>query len=387
MAVFGVIPNFPVQERWEWKTDVLQTIQGNESRISIRNKPRIDFAASFPALTAEQRRTLYRSISDNIQSTFETPLWPYAGPITQTTTSGNARVYFENSRVPVDGTGVLILVNPRTGVAYQHDVLTVQTDGATLATNVAVDITSEWVAIMGVQATIADNGGFTRGAEASDLTLRFRTYVDPGVQRPGSAASLTTLNSINVLERNFQQGAQERFSYPRETLDFESGTRIDYSQWDRPVVSGPRTFISQRLLDPTDLDYWRLFLDTVKGSWKPFLLSTQSKDMTLQSGLTQNASSFNINENIKSLLLDYETWQYLEILYTDGTKSYHQITSSSGSGPTTLNISPNTPNDPKVSGVSRISHLLKCRMADTLQLNHGMTTTEIAFDITSTDDG
>ena len=387
MAIFNVIPNFGILEKWEWLTDILTTHNGTESRIALRELPRVTVQAPFPVITQEQRRSLGLILEQNIKTIVETPLWPYVSPITQVTTSGNSRVYFEPSRVPVVDGGILILYNPVDGTMYEDDIVSVETDGAVLADNVSEDIEGHWLAIMGFEGRINDDSGFTLGPDTAELQLEVQAYVDPAIERTDTAASLTTLNSLPILERKFLVGAGDGLSYTRETIDGDVGLRADYSRHPHARYSGPRTFITQRLFDPTDFDYWRKFFATVKGGQGAFLLSTQMKDLTVNTTFSANASSISVVEGGKTDRMDYATWQYIEIEYSDGSISRHRITASVGAGPTTLTISPNLPNDSKVANVSRISYLLKTRMADTIQFSHGPTATAISFDVTTTDQG
>lgn len=386
MAIFDIIPDIDIQETWEWKTDVLRTINASESRLSVRLNPRIKLTANFQPIEGADRRRKWRNIFENIKDIYETPLWQYSTIITQSSSSGTDRVYFDTSYVPTDDNGILIFINPRTGEAEEHDVSAMETDGATLATNLTNDIDSSWVVCPGFQAKI-DQAQFEEGSVASRIQIEFESYEDPALQRTGTSASLTNFNSIPVLEKTFLSGSAQSIQFDREELDFESGARVQYSQWDRAIVSGPRLFITQRLFDPTDFDYWRLFFDTVKGSWKPFFISTRREDFTLDSTPSADDSSISVDQNLWSLLLQYDAYNQIEIVYSDGSNSYHTITSQSGTGPYQLNLSPNLPNDSKVENVSRVSHLLKVRMADTVRLQHGPTTTEISFDIIGTDDG
>ena len=55
------------------------------------------------------------------------------------------------------------------------------------------------------------------------------------------------------------------------------------------------------------------------------------------------------------------------------------------SGTMTMAITPALPDDPKVTGITRISHLLKMRGADTVGLSHGSFATVISFDAVTAD--
>jgi len=126
------------------------------------------------------------------------------------------------------------------------------------------------------------------------------------------------------------------------------------------------------------------FFDSVRGAWKPFLLSTQLSDLTLVSPPTQNGTSITVDQNQSEPLWSYDTFRYIEILYLDGTKSHHRIDSSSGGQ---INISPNIPDDPKVSDVIRVSYMLKTRMDDQVQIQHTHLESVISMSVKTTDDG
>ena len=382
---FPLIPDVGLRESWEWKTDVITTIDGTEQRVSIRPRPRISQTANFSTLTQAEKRTFLTVLATNIKNVFETALYAYSTRITQTTLDGNDTIFFNPALLPIADGGILMLFNIQTGDIQQFDIFSVNADGATLTANVVGDIDSSYIVTPAMEAIIADGAGFSLDSITGDLNIQFDSWVDPAVQRQGTVASLTTYDSLPVLERNFLVGADQDFSFPREFIDGDAGIRRFASQYNQPLISTSWEFIIQRVLDPADFDYWRLFFDTVKGSWKPFLKSTQEPDLSLSSGLVQGGTSVSVNEIEHSALLHpYEIYRRIEIEYGDKTISRHTISSSTNG---TFTVTPAIPNDPKVATVNRISYLLKMRMDDTLTFNHGSLVTEVRFDVVTTNEG
>jgi len=385
-TVFAEIPNIGIKEEWVWKTDIITTIKGDESRSSIRPRPRIKNTASFGPLTQAERISFYNTLSRNAKIINDVPLYQYSTPITQDASATDTRVYFNPSPIHLASGGQIILINPRTGAFHQSNVAVAETDGAQLSSALTQDIDTGWLACLSMSAKI-DDASFRINQITGEIDVTFLSWVDPAVQRSDTAASLTTLDGLTVLEREFLAENTEDFSFNSEVIDFDAGIRREYSQWEWVTIKSEKQYRIQRVLDTTDFDYWRLFFDTVKGAQKAFLISTQMKDMTLQSALTQGGTTMSINEDIDELLHAHEQWKHFEIKYTDGTFSRHTISNSTGAGPVTVTFAPALPSDPKVANVERISHLLKSRMSDTITFEHGALVTIVSIETTTTDSG
>lgn len=383
MAIFNIIPDVDLSETWEFQTDILTTINNTENRISLREFPRLSLGSSYDNLTDAQRREQFQNIFSSIRGVFVTPYFQYSTAITANTNVGSNRVFFDRSFVPVAAGGRIVLFNPRTRVVETHFVAQMETDGCSLLTNVANSISSSWVITPGVLSRL-EEADFALESITQNLSMTFNSYEEPALQREGSTAVLSSvLNGIPVLDRSFLVGADEDIFYDREEIDF-GGRRESYSRWPHAIITGPRTFLIQRVFQPTEFDWWRLFFDTIKGAWKPFYISTQKPDLTLALNLVPNATTLRINENVQPSFLQFPAYSQIAIRYNDKTISYHRVTAVSGSGPYILTVSPNIPNNSKVTSVDKVSYLLKARAADTVRLSHGSTTTEISFDITGT---
>ncbi len=376
-----------LEETWEWRTDILATHNNTESRLSVRSKPRISQRAEFAALTQARRRDLWNVVLNNIRGIFTVPLWAWFAPITQVSAISTNRIYFDPALCPVSVSNYVVLYNPRTNDAQAYLTASILSDGATLTTNLTSEINNGYICYLAGQAAIENNSRIVVQQITAGSSFDFTYFVDPDVERPGSSASLTILNSLPVLERSFLEGSTEAFRYERELIDFETGARDLQSRWINSQIFGRKEFIVDRR---TQADYWRRFLNEVKGSWKPFLLSTNMQDLTLGSSLTQNGTTVTVQQStIDTLTVLYETFRHIEIRYSDRTSSYHRISSfvDNGNGTVTLTVSPNLPNNPKVANVSRISYLLKSRMSDSLTWRHDHLFSTLDFEVVTTDQG
>lgn len=374
-----------VNEAWTWETDVLTTWNGSETRLSLAPTPRVEQRGSFRAVTPGERRETWLRFAEDLDSPDVVPLWAWGSRVNASASSGTATVTFDTARAQVAVGDHLILVKVGTGESQAHLINAVTATTVTLATNLTADIDADWTAYKGMLALIKNSNSLGFAQTDGTLSLRMDSWEEPVVQAENTAASLTTFNSLPVLERLTLAPATEEHEFPRTVLDFGLGGRSIGTRNTNVLVTLKRRFLVDRATDPADVDYWRLFLDTVKGSWKAFLMSTQLEDMTLASGLSQGGTTMTVSEGVYDLYHAFDAYKNFEIVYSDGTSSYHTITNSASNGVVTF--TPALPSDPKVSSVDRISYLLKCRMADRLQWRHRALKSELAFDVTTTNDG
>lgn len=384
-----ILPEPGVTETKTWVTDIMTSHNGTERRFNLMELPRTTFSVNFAAVDQTERREIMQELQDELSSPGIQPMWPYAQPLTQETLAASSRLYFSPGLVQLQAGAYLVLLNPDTRQTITGTVASVETDGCLLDAPVGSDIGPGWFAVKGGIFLLGNGGGFTWDHITGDLKMSMVDYEDITLVRDNSTAVLETLDGLPVLNKQFLAGANEKIEYERETLDDTINKPEVFTSWLHATITGTRQFRLARIgcddnSPEEELDYWALFWDTVRGAWKPFLLSTQLEDLTLVSTLGQNASSLTVNENQAGDLWQYGTFSHIEILYGDGTKSWHTITSSAGG---LMNISPNTPDDPKVSNVQRISYLLKVRMGDKAQIRHAQTESRISFDVTTTDDG
>lgn len=382
-TTFSILPD-QVTETWEWLTDVLSSWNGTEQRIQLRQFPRVTQRMRFRAMDEVERAEQLRLLAEDLDSPDNVPLFAWSAPVAAPASSGTGTVTIDTTALSLNVGDRIVLMNPATREAYGYQLTAVTDTDCDLATNLDVDIDEDWYGMKAMLGLMENRSNLRWGVLTGAHDIDVRSWISPYVQRTGTGASLTNFNSLPLLERTVEDGITDRPEFVRTITDFNIGRRNIGTRHTVMDINGQRSFIVDRA-DSDDIDYWRLFLDTVKGAQKAFLLSTQLEDMTLASGLSQAGTSMTINEQDQSTLFHpYDSFKNFEIVYSDGTSSNHTISTSVAG---VITFTPALPNDPKVANVDRISYLLKVRMTDRITWEHGPVSSRLKFGISTTDDG
>lgn len=385
MSIFKLFPDIGLSERWEWKTDILSSYVNTEQRISLRERPRITQSAVFGNLDQDANRSIFMDVMNNIKTVFDTPLWAYNTKITQSSSSGVTRIYFDSAFCPVSAGGIVILMNIRSGIFYSHYVSTVYADGCDLSSVLTGDISTSFTVVLGFKSIIHQEASFVTKTILSNASVTFSSWIEPTIVRPFSNVSISEFDSLPVLEKIIRMGSTQKVDFKRFITDNGISLRNISSGWDVAILQKTLSFLVKRVSDSEDLDYWRQFISDTKGAQKAFLLSTNMEDFSLYEDLTQDGSSLKVDlTDYTSLLFPYEAFKKIKITYSDNSFSYHTVSSSvDDSEYTTLSVTPNIPDDPKVTDVLRISYLLKGRMGDTITFRHNNLDSDLSINFST----
>lgn len=383
MGQFLILPD-TATEVWTWQVDLMSTWDGSETRFALQSKPRVVQTLTFNAVTQAERRDLWLLLAADLQNPDTQALYGWGARLTASASSGTSTVQLDTTRISLNVLDRLVLVNPDTGESEDFTLTNVTDTECTLATTLSQDVDSSWIAYKGMVSLLSNQSNLRFQSVSGALQIEMESWQSPEVQRTGTTVVLTTFNSLPVLERDALRDADENLQFEREVIDFGLGSKVLGVSNTNVDVRLKRQY-SVNMTDSDDIDYWRLFLDTVQGGWKAFLFSTQLEDLTLASPLSQGGTTMLINETgADTLFQAYASFQNFEIIYSDGTSSQHTISNATGG---TVTFSPALPSDPKVTDVVRISYLLKGRMGDSCRWQHGSVRSRLNFDIFTTDDG
>lgn len=382
-STFTIIPEVPVKEEWKWETDTLTTWDGTQSRLSLMENPRIKIDLDVTVVDFIERRDLYDLISSAIKIPSLVPMFQYASPLTQPTLIGGNRLYFDPVINNVRVGGYVVAVNRVTRQAILGRVNTIHADGVTIDSDVGQQIDPPlWYVIPCLTFYLEDNSGLDFGTMAGSFTLQGESMEDFALERPNSTRTVDTFDGLPVLEWPILITTTERFSYRRDLIDSGIGARVIRSRDKAFVVTRSLKFSADRATD--DLDYWRTFFATVRGSQKPFLLTTQLPDLEHVGTPAQGASTLTLSKNdYVSKLFPLDAFKRLEITYANGDKTYHTVTSASIDAFSVASISftPALPDDPAYVNITRISYLQKVKASDTVKLEHYNDYTYVKFSV------
>lgn len=373
-STFSIIPEVPVTEEWEYVTDTLKTWNGYESRLSLMAEPRVTTDLKITLVDFVDRQELYNLIISAIRVPALVPFFQYAVPLTADTLLGSDRIYFDptfsNMRVGI----YVAVINRVTRQVVLGQISTVHADGVTIDSVVGQDLFADpplWFAMPSLPCEIKDNSGLTFGTQAGSFNLKCDVLTEFALERPGSTRVVNTFDSLPILEWPLLITTDEKFSYRREIMDGGVGVRNIRSRDIPVVVNRTFKFSVDRLSD--ELDYFRTFFKTVRGSQKPFLMTTQLPDLNLGLPVAQADSILTLDRSdYVAKFFPFDAFKRIEIVYGNGDKSYHVVTTATidAFGVATISITPSLVNDPDYVTISRISYLQKCKASDTLTLEH-----------------
>lgn len=392
---FNLIPDVPVREIWEFKTDILENYRGQEQRIALRRYPRIRQEFDVEIIDLRQRREQYLLLRKNIVVQSLIAFYQYGVPVNGLSVTGSTKIFCETRRSNFRVDEFVAVVNTTTEELFLGKVTLIEPDGVTVNSAIGFDIdgiNQAWVAMPSFNCLVEDGSGITMNMITGRLSIKADTYSDPPLLRPGATRVIDTFDGIPWLNRRHLTPAPEDFSHRRDVIDSEVGIRDVNSRDFHPKVSGNRKFVIQRNADPDEMDYWRSLFDTTRGAQKSFLMSTYFPDLTLTPGqlpLADGASGFTINEgDANSLLLSYDSWSRIEVTHSNGERTQHKITSRTANldGTVTIGFTPAFPNGTAYRNPRMVSYLMRVRATDRVAWEHFANYSEVSFGFVSSDE-
>lgn len=392
---FNLIPDVPVSETWEFKTNIIENYLGQEQRVALRRYPRIRQEFEVEIIDTRQRREQYLVLRKNIVTQSLISFYQFGVVVNGFTASGGLKIFCETKRSNFRIGEFAAVINTTTEALFLARVEVIEADGITLnsPTSFEVDgLSRTWIAIPCFTCLIEDGSGITMDTVSGTLSIKADTFIDPPLLRPGATRVIDTYDSIPWINRRHFAGAAEDFQYRREIIDGEVGVRRLESGDVHPKVFGNRKFLVQRGNDPDEMDYWRSLFDTVRGAQKSFLMSTFFPDLTLSPGqlpLTDAASTITFNEGTSLFLFtQYESWKRLDVTHPNGERTQHTITSSvlNIDGTFTVVISPAFPTGAQYQNPKMFSFLMRVRATDRIVWEHFANYSEVSFGFITSDE-
>ena len=388
---FNLIPDVPIKEYWEFKTDVLVNHKGVEQRIALRRQPRIKQQFTFEIIDLRQRRTQYNVVRKNITVQSLVPMYQYSVNVGQPAVIGASKIFLDNAQSNLRAGQFAIIVNPTTEDLIISKIQSVDLDGITLASTITFDIDDHWVVAPAINAIVNDGSGIDMRNVTGQLKVNADSFEEPTLLRPNATRTIDIFDGIPLINRRPLITADEQFNYEREILDNQTGVRDVNSAWLHPKLSGTRKFLIQRIADPDEMDYWRSLFDTIRGGQKSFLLATWFPDLTLNepNQSVKGLSSLVVTEDYyPSLYHQFDTWKRIQIEYPNGTVTQHvvNVAITNPDGTSTIQFSPAIPDTPETDTIKYISFLMRWKASDRVALDHFANYSEISFGVFSSDE-
>lgn len=368
-----LLPDIPVTEFWDWLTDVIIARDSTEQRISIRPGPKLTMLSEFILETESDRRYRYKEWFKGMSQGVVVPYVQYSTRITQA--SGPTKLYFDPARSDFRENDFIIILDPWTGLGQIGTVDTVDVDGVTLTSPLGAAVTEGALVAPGYASRLHDATGPAMRSVIGRLEIQATMLgLRNPLSRPGSTAVITYLNSLPILDRRplAMEDVNENFLGGIEMLDSDVGMETIRTQWPHPFIEGNRRFYVKRVQEPIEMDYWRDFLNLIKGKQNPFLFSTYREDLVPTGNPSVGSPNLTIvDDRYRADYFPNATYKYIRIETTGGTLHRRVLTATDGGNNTTI-LELDAVFPVGMTTITKVSFLNICRLeSDRVKWIHG----------------
>jgi len=346
----------PVVEELGFLTEVIESIDGNEQRLSLRKQPRQTFKVEY-ALDGNDRQRMQGLLMDWMDQVFGFPLWHEKKRLAAAV-SGGATVYQVNTTADVDfrvGGLAVVLSDSNT-----FDVINIlsMTSTTITAADPSVNAYAAGATIMPLRlARIASVVSAKRAPKNLEVFRIEYEVTDNDTGTPaGSASGWNTYNGRVLLDDcNVMTGdMQEEYRRRIYVIDNQTGIVSQRSAWDRYKRSHQKGFVARNRADIIKL---RKLVMHFHGRQKAWYIPTFFDDLQVKANLTIGTSVVDI-ENIEYTRFANarNPQRIFRIEFTDGTSLVRVIQSASQISATTERLVLDTtwPANRTVAEISRV---------------------------------
>lgn len=383
---FSMIPDAGVIETLTWKTDVLISRNGSESRFSLRDLPRKNISASFSVVDGKAREEFVQLLSSKVKEVYVCPEWSYFSTVDQFAAQGTRRLRFNKSTIDLTVGRPVAVFNTNTRQVQINYVTEIKVDGAEFLEFFEEDVPVNAIICTASEFLLEDASSLSWASVSGSASVSLNSWKEYPLIRDEGVVTLPTFDGLLVLDKRPNNEISTSFSFEKSIIDNQTGARAIYSNEDFSRINDNRKYTFSRYFNPEVMDYFRNFFDTIKGSWKSFLISSFTPDFRLTRTPVSGSSNIYVrgDDKLKSMF-EQNAYSRIHVQYADGTSSYHKIIASSVAleGEISVLLSPSLPVDPKVANVQSISTLLRATMSDIVKLTHQSLETTIEISIRS----
>jgi hypothetical protein len=325
-------------EELQWATDVIESYDGTEQRIKIRQNPRQVLTYQNFQTDSVQDMQMRLALFNWMAQVWGVPIWWEQAPTTSAMAPGAVSIPVNTANADYRNSSLVFIRNPQgQSEAFQINSITSTALGITSGVINSYPKGSQVMPIRTAYAkTQTQQQVYLTGAEK--LTIQFTTL--DNVSLANIAGSFTLYQSKVVLDDiNYVDGMlTEGMSRNGVTvIDNTSGVIYQQFSTDRSRPSTTKTWWTD-----TKDQIWpiRQFLHAVGGSQGTFWLPTNRNDLKLIASITGGSATFSIAYVGYSLFgldatgVPMRPFADVRFTLTDGTKILRQITGAVNGGAT-----------------------------------------------------
>lgn len=376
VTLFPFIPESPSKETIEFKTGVIENNNGTEQRYRKRRAPRMVLEYSYLSDGGLQERDYMNGLLHARKfGLWAVPLWHEAVPLTTAITAGDSTIYVDTRYGHFrEGGLVTVVKGPLEVEVFQIDTVTSNsiTVSGTFTSNWAIHEVSVMPCVVcSIQGDV-EKSRYTTGPD----TTRIKFVSMESLEDLADTSAFGTYNSLPLLDRPMLASdnmIREGVTGKMDTLDVDTFDPVRFSNW-----SFAKPFQHFQLFGASMQTTWeiRQLAHALAGKWGVMYVPTGREDMRLQVDAASLATTIDIDwfgftDNYGGT--PTEPRKHLQVVYTDGTVSQHEITQAVevDSDTERLTISPGLTKSTPVADVARIEFLTLSRLStDEVDVEH-----------------
>jgi hypothetical protein len=382
-----VIPSeAPINEVWNWKTNVFVGIDNTEQRVGLRLVPYRTMKQTMIALTdADVRNQMFQSLYD-FNGSVLIPYWQYSATISAANVIGDITLSFNPAYTDIRVGEYVLLSNPAYTQQQIAIVATITTGGCTLTSALEIPLPVNSTICPALTSAVADKWSLARYAVNSVAKLEINTTTMQGrstLSRPNSTATITIYATLPVLDfgRPTLEGETQsvQFETHVDSQNYNVGNITNINNWLYTETIYSVSYLIHRVTNTNDMDWWRAFGTSIIGSLKPFLLPTWRDDLVIVSTVIDATNTFVVSGTDYYYMWQAGTNRHLMLQTTAGI-TYVTVASvaMNTSGDTVLTLSVALPSGYNV--ISTVSLLAIVRLADDkFSFTHNPTDTTVSL--------
>ncbi len=362
--LIAVVPETPTRQEYQWVTDIIRSHDGSEQRISTRPKPRHILQYDIVLSTEEEIRAQRRNLVNNIDQPIILPLWHEPFDVTAPVSSGQLQIQGSFSLADFGAEDFVLLSTVDNSVFELARVAAIDSSTLTVDNNINGDYPAGSVVYPTVIVNLPDGSGLSRyPVNVADFSISG----DAQEMRllGGAGTTLPLFNGQPVLDiRPLNNDTnEESVTVNYERLDFGARFQVFSSQLN-PSVSYPKEFL---IGTRQELQFWKLFLDTVTGRQQTFYHPTFREDLLLASQPAQGTTQIILDgsqEYVATWFTDPAN-RTLVFNTADGDRQYRIVNTATTNpdGTSTLVLTAPLTDTPAGSTVISVELLQQCRLA------------------------
>jgi hypothetical protein len=376
LNLLSIVPDVPVKEKWQWLTDILLTSNGGEQRIALRNIPRREIHVKLVAQTMDEVKAQVDNQMFSLTGEALIPQYQYATYLTQASLVGASTIYLTTAKTDTRDEEYALLRTP-SGIEQLIELDEVDATEISLATPLTIDAPAGSWFIPILKSIVLDGHSIRRYGvdDVSESSIPSQATQERATfPRPGSATSFEELNDLVILDKRplANQLVEDQFHSGTRVIDQETGLREIRTEWLHTNLLSSRQYLLKRT-NGTDMDFWRDFLDTIKGRKNAFLTPTYREDLYVGTAPLAGSGQLTLSGNrYSSAYFPMASHKHLR-LWTTGGPYDILVTGAEedDDGDDIITFTPPLPIGSEWTEIEFVSFLLKVRLGDDdVELDH-----------------